>query len=154
MSHTLLFGGGFLVLSSQHVSVLFQEQVHGWNCDMFQLEALTDVQPLRYTGYHLFKHHQLLEEYKVFMTVWELSNTIPTACCLQISKSSLDAFLCRVEEAYQTHSNPYHNSTHAADVLQTVHCLVVTTNLSVSNTIMVPSVTLCCCCVYRNGWAD
>lgn len=32
---------------------------------MFKLEELTDVQPLRFTGYHLFKHHQLLEEYKV-----------------------------------------------------------------------------------------
>ena len=32
---------------------------------MFKLEELTEVHPLRYMGLHLFKRHQLLEEYKV-----------------------------------------------------------------------------------------
>lgn len=52
---------------------------------------------------------------------------------MQISESVLDAFLCRVEEGYKLHNNPYHNSTHASDVLQTVHVLIIRTKLSVSN---------------------
>ena len=70
--------------------------------------------------------------------------TTQSQSSLQISKSSLDAFLCRVEEAYQTHSNPYHNSTHAADVLQTVHCVIVTTNLSVSTIVSIIITVLLC----------
>ena len=47
----------------------------------------------------------------------------------QISPSCLDAFLSRVEQGYKNHGNAYHNATHGADVLQTVHYLVHTTGL-------------------------
>ena len=47
----------------------------------------------------------------------------------QISPSCLDAFLSRVEQGYKNHGNAYHNATHSADVLQTVHYLVHTTGL-------------------------
>lgn len=41
------------------------------------------------------------------------------------------SFLCRVEENY--HSDvPYHNSTHAADVVQSIHVLLSLTALEVS----------------------
>ena len=39
-----------------------------------------------------------------------------------LPKSLLFRFLHRVEEGYK--NNPYHNSTHAADVLQTLHVLL------------------------------
>ena len=42
----------------------------------------------------------------------------------QISPATLDAFLMQVEKGYKSHQNPYHNETHGADVLQTVHALV------------------------------
>lgn len=48
---------------------------------------------------------------------------------LQITPACLDAFLSRVEQGYKHHGNPYHNATHGADVLQTVHYLVHTTGL-------------------------
>lgn len=50
----------------------------------------------------------------------------------QIPEGTLDSFLTQVEEGYQIHDNHYHNSTHAADVLQTVHVLLLTTKLTVS----------------------
>ena len=42
----------------------------------------------------------------------------------QISPATLDAFLMQVEKGYKSHQNPYHNETHGADVLQTVHALI------------------------------
>ena len=51
--------------------------------------------------------------------------------CYQISTSTLDSFLVKVEEGYKCHGNLYHNSTHAADVMQTVHRLVEAAQLEV-----------------------
>ena len=53
----------------------------------------------------------------------------PTTLSLQITPVCLDAFLSRVEQGYKHHGNPYHNATHCADVLQTVHYLLHTTGL-------------------------
>ena len=47
----------------------------------------------------------------------------------QISPSSLDAFLLEVEKGYKSHQNSYHNETHGADVLQTVHALILSAHL-------------------------
>ena len=47
----------------------------------------------------------------------------------QISPATLDAFLVQVEKGYKCHQNSYHNETHGADVLQTVHTLVVSAQL-------------------------
>ncbi len=46
------------------------------------------------------------------------------AFALQISVSSLEAFLSELEIGYSKHGNPYHNLMHAADVAQTVHYLI------------------------------
>ena len=37
----------------------------------------------------------------------------------------------KVEEGYKCHGNLYHKSTHAADVMQTVHCLMEAAQLEV-----------------------
>ena len=43
----------------------------------------------------------------------------------------LDNFLQRVEKGYKIHDNPYHNATHAADVTQTVHYIIMSAGLQV-----------------------
>lgn len=43
---------------------------------------------------------------------------------MQISVSSLEAFLIELEAGYSRNGNPYHNVVHAADVAQTVHYLI------------------------------
>uniref|UniRef100_A0A4W5N5C7 PDEase domain-containing protein n=1 Tax=Hucho hucho TaxID=62062 RepID=A0A4W5N5C7_9TELE len=39
------------------------------------------------------------------------------------------SFLEKLEKGYSKHSNPYHSSVHAADVTQTLHCLLLRTGL-------------------------
>ena len=58
-----------------------------------------------------------------------ISCTIIILCFFQISPVVLDAFLCQLEKGYKTHNNFYHNETHGADVLQTVHALICSARL-------------------------
>jgi len=43
----------------------------------------------------------------------------------------MENFLCRIEEGYSRHKNPYHNNLHGADVVQTVHYMLCQTGLMV-----------------------
>lgn len=43
----------------------------------------------------------------------------------------MENFLCRIEEGYSRHKNPYHNNLHGADVTQTVHYMLCQTGLMV-----------------------
>jgi hypothetical protein len=56
-----------------------------------------------------------------------LLSTMGLCEALKIDRVSLAAFLADVERKY--HANPYHNSTHAADVLQTTHHILVTSGI-------------------------
>ncbi|KAM4613660.1 dual specificity calcium/calmodulin-dependent 3',5'-cyclic nucleotide phosphodiesterase 1B-like isoform 2-T2 [Polymixia lowei] len=49
--------------------------------------------------------------------------------CLRIPISCLTEFLSALERGYCKHSNPYHSHVHAADVTQTLHCLLLRTGL-------------------------
>ena len=40
--------------------------------------------------------------------------------------------MTKVEEYYDCHENPYHNSVHGADVAQTLNSLIVNTGIIVS----------------------
>lgn len=68
-----------------------------WNFDAFSLKRVTNDHALVFTGYHLLKHEGIQKHFG-------------------ISDAKLLAFLQRLEDSYT--DNPYHNRSHAADVLQ------------------------------------
>lgn len=54
-------------------------------------------------------------------------------CTLQIPISCLTEFLSAVEKGYCKYNNPYHSHVHAADVTQTLHCLLLRSGLVVKS---------------------
>ncbi|MGH0168268.1 UNVERIFIED_CONTAM: hypothetical protein FKN15_054352 [Acipenser sinensis] len=53
----------------------------------------------------------------------------------QIPIAFLISFLDALESGYNKHRNPYHSQVHAADITQTVHCLLLRTGLVVPVTV-------------------
>lgn len=51
----------------------------------------------------------------------------------QIPISCLTEFLSALERGYRKHNNPYHSHVHAADVTQTLHCLLLRSGLVVNH---------------------
>lgn len=80
------------------------ENVGKWDFDVFALTRLSGGRPLFYLAMHLFQEYELIQDFD-----------------LDIVK--LMKFLNMTEDAYHF-ENPYHNSTHATDVLQALHCLL------------------------------
>lgn len=68
-----------------------------WDFDIFELEAATQNRPLFYLGLKIFARFGICE-------------------FLQCSESTMRSWLQIIEANYHS-SNPYHNSTHSADVL-------------------------------------
>lgn len=68
-----------------------------WDWNILELEEKTDKKPLRYLGMKIFREFEMPLK-------------------LQIDEATLDRWLVMMESNY-LESNPYHNSTHAADVL-------------------------------------
>ncbi|XP_036909436.1 high affinity cAMP-specific and IBMX-insensitive 3',5'-cyclic phosphodiesterase 8A isoform X2 [Sturnira hondurensis] len=73
------------------------ENEDDWDFDIFELEAATQKRPLIYLGLKIFSRFGLCE-------------------FLNCSETTLRSWLQIIEANYHS-SNPYHNSTHAADVL-------------------------------------
>lgn len=71
-----------------------------WDFDIFKLEEITDYHPLLYLGMEMFRR------FDVFAT-------------LNIDENVCKAWLAVIEAHYHK-SNTYHNSTHAADVMQVI----------------------------------
>lgn len=71
-----------------------------WNFDVFLLNEISSGQSLRYVTIDIFSRYQLMQKFKIPSLV--MSN-----------------FLESMETGYEKYGNPYHNSVHAADVLQT-----------------------------------
>lgn len=86
-----------------------------WNFDIFRLEQISDKHPLVYLGMELF------QRFEVF-------------AALNIDETTCKSWLSVVEAHYHS-TNTYHNSTHAADVMQVrqlwYFCFVI----------------CCCCCL-------
>uniref|UniRef100_A0A6Q2XTF6 Phosphodiesterase n=1 Tax=Esox lucius TaxID=8010 RepID=A0A6Q2XTF6_ESOLU len=81
-----------------------------WNFDVFSLTTASDNHPLQTLFFELVTRYELNSKFK-----------IPISC--------LTWFLEKLERGYAKHNNPYHSSIHAADVTQTLHCLLLRTGL-------------------------
>ncbi|KAI9981464.1 hypothetical protein PInf_009216 [Phytophthora infestans] len=80
-------------------------QQDGWDLDTLQIADLTGNRPLMYVTAALFELHELHEEFRVDRVV-------------------LRNFLYELDDGYL--ANPYHNSSHAADVVNSVNFLITT----------------------------
>lgn len=89
------------VLQSNPIIMELLDESLSWDFDIFKLEEITDYHPLLYLGMEMFRR------FDVFAT-------------LNIDENVCKAWLAVIEAHYRK-SNTYHNSTHAADVMQ-VRC--------------------------------
>ncbi|KAG1703388.1 hypothetical protein DVH05_007336 [Phytophthora capsici] len=80
-------------------------QQDGWDLDTLQIAEQTGNRPLMYVTAAMFDLHELHEEFRVDRVV-------------------LRNFLYVLDDGYV--SNPYHNSSHAADVVNSVNFLITT----------------------------
>jgi 3',5'-cyclic-nucleotide phosphodiesterase len=94
--------------TKEDIANLF-EKVDNWDFDVFTLNELTGGKALFTTGYTLFVKYDLLNKFN-------------------IPEDILINFLKEIESGY--HPNPYHNSMHAADVLQVLHFIIYKGGLS------------------------
>ncbi|KAF5897502.1 high affinity cAMP-specific 3',5'-cyclic phosphodiesterase 7A isoform X1, partial [Clarias magur] len=90
------------------------EKVGSWNFDIFLFDRLTNGNSLIYLTLYLLNHYGLIELFQLDMV-------------------KVRRFLVLVQEDYHNH-NPYHNSVHAADVTQAMHCYLKEPKLAKSLT--------------------
>ena len=76
------------------------ESLDRWDFDIFSLSEETVGNPLLYIGYAIAHKYNIMSQFS-------------------ISPDTLITFLTGIEHGYNKPQNAYHNSTHAADVLQT-----------------------------------
>ena len=81
-----------------------------YSFDVFHFEEISNGHALTYVLFGLFYKHNLFER-------------------MRIDKEKLFRFLQAVERGYRAEI-PYHNASHAADVLQTVNCFVMSIQCS------------------------
>ncbi|XP_035913867.1 uncharacterized protein LOC118512880 isoform X2 [Anopheles stephensi] len=80
------------------------DRVHHWRFNAFTLETVTGGRSLPVLCVHLFHWYGLLDHFNLdVVRVWKLFSLI--------------------EEGYHS-TNPYHNSIHATDVTQAMHCFL------------------------------
>ncbi|KAM8913720.1 dual specificity calcium/calmodulin-dependent 3',5'-cyclic nucleotide phosphodiesterase 1B-like isoform 3-T3 [Spinachia spinachia] len=84
--------------------------VDRWSFDVFALNSACSDHALRTLFFELINRYGLNSRFK-----------IPISCLTQ--------FLSALERGYSKHNNPYHSHVHAADVTQTLHCLLLRSGL-------------------------
>uniref|UniRef100_A0A8C9WJW5 Phosphodiesterase n=1 Tax=Scleropages formosus TaxID=113540 RepID=A0A8C9WJW5_SCLFO len=84
--------------------------VNRWNFDVFALNSASTGNALQTLFMELITRYELGSRFKI---------PIP----------HLVSFLAALERGYNKHGNPYHCHMHAADVTQTLHCLLLRTGL-------------------------
>ncbi|KAK3741939.1 hypothetical protein RRG08_024687 [Elysia crispata] len=77
-----------------------------WDFDLFATSRLTDGHAMQAVAYEIVSRHLLLNEMK-------------------INEYQFMRFIIQVERHYRR--NPYHNASHAADVLQSAYCIIFRT---------------------------
>ncbi|XP_068263329.1 dual specificity calcium/calmodulin-dependent 3',5'-cyclic nucleotide phosphodiesterase 1A isoform X1 [Nyctibius grandis] len=91
------------------VIVTFKD-VDKWSFDVFALNEASGEHGLKFMMYELFTRYDLLSRFKI---------PVP----------NLISFAEALEVGYSKYKNPYHNLIHAADVTQTVHCIMIHTGI-------------------------
>uniref|UniRef100_A0A4W4HN50 3',5'-cyclic-nucleotide phosphodiesterase n=1 Tax=Electrophorus electricus TaxID=8005 RepID=A0A4W4HN50_ELEEL len=99
-----------LMLNQPLAVVNCLREVDRWNFDVFALDVGSSGHALKTLFTELMIRYELNSRFKV-----------PISCLM--------SFLCELEQGYNKHNNPYHCQTHAADVTQTLHCLLLRTGL-------------------------
>ncbi|XP_054091031.1 high affinity cAMP-specific and IBMX-insensitive 3',5'-cyclic phosphodiesterase 8 isoform X2 [Zeugodacus cucurbitae] len=89
--------------ATPHIMELLEESL-SWEFDIFKLEEITEKRPLLYLGMEMFRR------FNVFAT-------------LNIDENVCKSWLAVIEANYHA-NNSYHNSTHAADVMQATGCFL------------------------------
>lgn len=84
---------------SSQLSDLIEKSLD-WDFDIFKLEEITEKRPLLYIGIELFRRFDF---YSTF----------------SIDENTVKSWLAVIEAHYHS-VNTYHNSTHAADVMQVI----------------------------------
>ncbi|XP_031415233.1 calcium/calmodulin-dependent 3',5'-cyclic nucleotide phosphodiesterase 1C [Clupea harengus] len=86
------------------------KNVDRWSFDVFALNEASADHSLKFIFYELLTRYDLINRFKIPI-------------------SALVSFVEALEVGYSKHKNPYHNLIHAADVTQTVHCLLLKTGM-------------------------
>ncbi|KAJ8416923.1 hypothetical protein AAFF_G00328010 [Aldrovandia affinis] len=86
------------------------KDVDKWSFDVFALHEASTEHALKFLVYELLTRYDLISHFR-------------------IPVSSLVSFVEALEVGYSKHKNPYHNLTHAADVTQTAHFLMLHTGV-------------------------
>nr|XP_023657623.1 calcium/calmodulin-dependent 3',5'-cyclic nucleotide phosphodiesterase 1A isoform X1 [Paramormyrops kingsleyae] len=86
------------------------KDVDKWSFDVFTLHEASSEHALKFLVYDLLTRYDLINRFR-------------------IPVSALVSFVEALEVGYSKHRNPYHNLTHAADVTQTAHYLMLHTGL-------------------------
>ncbi|XP_006629415.1 dual specificity calcium/calmodulin-dependent 3',5'-cyclic nucleotide phosphodiesterase 1B [Lepisosteus oculatus] len=81
-----------------------------WNFDVLALNRASRGHALQTVVIELLTRYELISRFKIPITF-------------------LMTFLGALEKGYNKHRNPYHSQIHAADVTQTIHCLLLRTGL-------------------------
>lgn len=87
----------------------FLDDINQWGIDIFKLSELSNHRPLTAVTYAIFQERDLMKSFK-------------------IPSKTLVNFLMTLEDHYLKEV-PYHNSTHAADVTQSIHVLLLSPGL-------------------------
>ncbi|XP_061877808.1 dual specificity calcium/calmodulin-dependent 3',5'-cyclic nucleotide phosphodiesterase 1C-like isoform X2 [Entelurus aequoreus] len=86
------------------------KHVDSWSFDVFALNVASGDHALKFIFYELLTRYDLITRFKV-----------PVSAVISFAES--------LEVGYSKNKNPYHNLTHAADVTQTIHYLLLHTGM-------------------------
>lgn len=95
------------IRNEQRIQEILQK-CDSWDFDIFELAEATMGRPLFYLGVYIFERMRFKQEW-------------------QIDDATMRKFFMTIETGYR--SNPYHNSTHAADVMHAVFFFLETLEL-------------------------
>ncbi|KAL0483015.1 hypothetical protein AKO1_014909, partial [Acrasis kona] len=115
-------------LEVPQIAVDYLEKVSDNDWDVFHMHIITDGHSLYYTCLYLLDKHDLINK-------------------LRLPVCSVKFFLRKVESLYRE-TNPYHNSIHACDVLQTVNLFIEKSERSCHMTDLDRLVLLIAACVH------